>query len=146
MPADSSPRLPYLAAPLHTSTTVRDAHMEAVSRVTAGLTDIDRRVFRPLMYAQALLDHIFSHAPLADSFVKYRPADQNSILSDRMVVFNRRFQRRLIGPRAGMLGSRSLMPELNCSRHVRTSLGALTPRVSRRYPRHLKTFLFVSYT
>ena len=35
--------------------------MEAVSRVAAGLTDIDRRVFCPLTYAQALLDHGFGH-------------------------------------------------------------------------------------
>ena len=34
-----------------------------VSRVAAGagLTDIARRVFCPLMYVQALLDHDFSH-------------------------------------------------------------------------------------
>ena len=31
--------------------------MEAVSRVAAGLTDTDRRVFCLLPYAQALLDH-----------------------------------------------------------------------------------------
>ena len=35
--------------------------MEAVSRVASGLTDIDRRVFCPLTYAQALLDHGFAH-------------------------------------------------------------------------------------
>ena len=33
--------------------------MEAISRVAAALTDIDRRVFCPLTYAQALLDHGF---------------------------------------------------------------------------------------
>ena len=35
--------------------------MEAVGRVAAGLTDIDRRVFCPLTYAQALPDHGFGH-------------------------------------------------------------------------------------
>ena len=35
--------------------------MEAVSRVAAGLTDIDHRVFCPLMYAQVLIDHGFGH-------------------------------------------------------------------------------------
>ena len=46
---------------LHTSRTVRDARMEAVSRVTSGLTDINRRVFCLLTYVQALLDHGFGH-------------------------------------------------------------------------------------
>lgn len=35
--------------------------MEAVSRVAAVFTDIDRRVFCPLTYTQALLDHGFGH-------------------------------------------------------------------------------------
>ena len=34
--------------------------MEAVSRAV-GLTDVDRRVFCPLTYAQALLNHCFGH-------------------------------------------------------------------------------------
>ena len=34
--------------------------MEAVSRA-GGLTDIDRRVFCPLTYAQAILNHCFGH-------------------------------------------------------------------------------------
>ena len=33
--------------------------MEAVSRVAAGLTDTDRRIFCPLTYANALLDKGF---------------------------------------------------------------------------------------
>ena len=60
MPANTSPRLTYLAAPYrHLSKAVQDARLEAVSRVAAALTDIDRRVFCPLTYAQALLDHGF---------------------------------------------------------------------------------------
>ena len=59
---ESPPRLTYLAAPYrHPSKQVRDARMEAVGRVAAGLTDIDRRVFCPLLYAQALIDHGFGH-------------------------------------------------------------------------------------
>ena len=62
MPLEPPPRLIYLAAPYrHPSKPVRDARMEAVGRVAAGLTDNDRRVFCPLMYAQALIDHGFSH-------------------------------------------------------------------------------------
>ena len=60
MPADPPPRLTYLAAPYrHPSETIQDARLEVVSRVAASLTDIDRRVFCPLTYAQALLDHGF---------------------------------------------------------------------------------------
>ena len=60
MPADPPPRLTYLAAPYrHPSETIQDARLEVVSRVAAALTDIDRRVFCPLTYAQALLDHGF---------------------------------------------------------------------------------------
>ena len=40
---------------------MRDTRLEAVSRVAAGLTDIDRRVFCPLTYAQAQLDHGFGY-------------------------------------------------------------------------------------
>ena len=62
MPPQSHPRLIYLASPYrHPSKPVRDARMEAVSRVATSLTDIDRRVFCPLMYAQALIDHGFGH-------------------------------------------------------------------------------------
>ena len=62
MPPESPPRLIYLAAPYrHTSKPVRDARMEAVGRVAVGLTGMDRRVFCPLMYAQALIDHGFGH-------------------------------------------------------------------------------------
>ena len=62
MPLESSPRLIYLAAPnRHPSKPLRDARMEAVGRVAAGLTGMDRRVFCPLMYAQALIDHGFGH-------------------------------------------------------------------------------------
>ena len=50
----------YLAALFrHPSKAVQDARLEAISRVTAALTDIDRRAFCPLTYAQALLDHGF---------------------------------------------------------------------------------------
>ena len=60
MPATPPPRLTYLAAPYrHPSEAVQDARLEAVSRVAAALTDIDRRAFCPLTYAQALLDHGF---------------------------------------------------------------------------------------
>ena len=62
MPLESPPRLIYLAAPYrHPSKPVRDARMEAVGRVAAGLTNIDRRVFCPLMYAKALIEHGFRH-------------------------------------------------------------------------------------
>ena len=62
MLAEAPPRLTYLAAPYrHPSRTVRDALMEAVSRVATGLTDINRRVFCLLTYVQALLDHGFGH-------------------------------------------------------------------------------------
>ena len=62
MPAEALPRLTYLAAPYrHPTKAVQDARLEAVSRVAAGFTDIDRRVFCPLTYAQALLDHGFGH-------------------------------------------------------------------------------------
>ena len=62
MSLDPSPGLTYLAAPYrHPSKPVRDARMEAVGRVAAGLTDIDRRVYCPLVYAQALIDHGFGH-------------------------------------------------------------------------------------
>ena len=61
MPAAPPPRLTYLAASYrHPSNAVQDARLEAVSRVTAALTDIDRRVFCPLTYGQALLEHSFS--------------------------------------------------------------------------------------
>ena len=60
MLAEAPPRLSYLAAPYrHPLSAVQDARLEAVSRVAAALTDIDRRVFCPLTYAQALLDHGF---------------------------------------------------------------------------------------
>ena len=53
-------RLTYLAAPFrHAVKSVRDSRLEAVSRYAAALTDIDRCVFCPLAYAQALLDHGF---------------------------------------------------------------------------------------
>ena len=62
MPATPSPQLTYLAAPYrHLSEAVQDARLEVVSRVAASLTDIDHRVFCPLTYAQALLDHGFGH-------------------------------------------------------------------------------------
>ena len=52
---ESRPPLIYLAAPYrHHEESVRDARLEAVSRVAAGLTEIDRRVFCPLTYADAL--------------------------------------------------------------------------------------------
>ena len=40
---------------------VRDARMEAVGRVPAGLTEIDRRVFYPLTCAQGLFDYGFGY-------------------------------------------------------------------------------------
>ena len=62
MLAEVPPRPTYLAAPYrHPSRSVCDARMEAVSRVAPGLTDIDRSVFCPLTYAQALLAHGFEH-------------------------------------------------------------------------------------
>ena len=60
MLAEAPSRLTYLAPPYrHPSRTVRDARVEAVSGVAAGLTDNDRSVFCPLTYAQALLEHGF---------------------------------------------------------------------------------------
>lgn len=62
MPLEAPPCLIYLAAPYrHPSKRVRDARMEAVGRVAAGLTDIDHRVFCPLMYAKVLIEHGFGH-------------------------------------------------------------------------------------
>ena len=55
-----SSSLTYLAAPYrHPQKSVRDARLEAVSRVASGLTEIDRRVFCPLSYADALLGNGF---------------------------------------------------------------------------------------
>ena len=60
MREESRPPLTYLAAPYrHHEELVRDARLEAVSRVAAGLTKIDRRVFCPLTYADALLENGF---------------------------------------------------------------------------------------
>ena len=53
--------LTYLAAPYrHPEKSVRDARLEAVSRVASELTDIDRRVFCPLTYAASLLENGFN--------------------------------------------------------------------------------------
>ena len=61
MREESRPPLIYLAAPYrHQEELVRDARLEAVSRVAAALTEIDRRVFCPLTYADALLENGFS--------------------------------------------------------------------------------------
>ena len=52
--------LTYLAAPYrHPEKSVRDARLEAVSRVASELTEIDRRVFCPLTYAASLLENGF---------------------------------------------------------------------------------------
>ena len=60
MLAEAPPRLTYLTAPYrHPSRTVRDARVEAVGSIAAGLTDNDRSVFCPLTYAQPLLEHGF---------------------------------------------------------------------------------------
>ena len=62
MPPESPPRLIYLPAPCrHPSKPVQDARVEAVGRAATGLTDMDSRVFCPLMYAQALIGHGFGH-------------------------------------------------------------------------------------
>ena len=60
MREESRPPLTYLAAPYrHHEELVRDARLEAVSRVAAALTEIDRRIFCPLTYADALLEKGF---------------------------------------------------------------------------------------
>ena len=60
MPAESSSRLTYLAAPYrHPSRAVHDASYGSCQWRGNETTDIDRRVFCPLTYAQALLDHGF---------------------------------------------------------------------------------------
>ena len=52
--------LTYLAAPYrHLEESVRDARLEAVSRVASELTELDRRVFCPLTYAASLLENGF---------------------------------------------------------------------------------------
>ena len=52
--------LTYLAAPYrHPEKSVRDARLEAVSRVASELSEIDRRVFCPLAYAASLLENGF---------------------------------------------------------------------------------------
>ena len=62
MQSGFQPRLTYLAAPFrHAVKSVRNSRLEAVSRYAALLTDIDRRVFCPLAYAQALIDHGFGY-------------------------------------------------------------------------------------
>ena len=59
MPAEAPPRLAYLEGGAGCSPGSRQ-------QSRAGLTDIDRRMFCPLTYAQALLDHGFGHKDAGD--------------------------------------------------------------------------------